>query len=193
VGSPPQHHILAVQPNQLGNPQTGLDRDQDKSSIATPYPGGRIGNREQGIHLLSVEKRDRFLDVALIGHRQDALAMQGMRGLFQSHVAEERVDGSQANVPRARAVLASAFQVIEEETHEGSIEVFEAELGGTFVEPLLGELQKQAKAIAISGYSMGAGLTLAKQTIGKKGLKQRGEVGRNHGRTSRCINRWVAS
>jgi len=185
VGSPPQHNILAVQPNQLGNPQTGLDRDQDQGSIATPYPGGSMGNREQGIHLLAVEKLDRSPYVTLIGHRQDPLAMQGMRGLFQSHVAEERVDGCQAHVPCASAVFASAFQLIEEETHEGSIEVFDAELGGTFVEPFVGELQKQAKAIAISRYGMGARLTLAKQTIGKKGLKKGGEVGGNHGRTSR--------
>jgi hypothetical protein len=72
---PPQHHVLIVQPNQLRNPQTGLDRDQDKSSIATPYPGGTIGHREQCIDLFSVEKFDRFSYVALIGHRQNPLAM----------------------------------------------------------------------------------------------------------------------
>jgi len=185
VGPPPQHNVVVVQSDQLRNPQTGLDRDQDKGSIATPYPGGSIRNSEQGIDLFSVEKFDRFSYVALIGHRQDPLTMQGLRGLLQSHVPEKRVDGSQPNNPRASAVFASAFQVIEEETNEGSIEVFEAEMGGAFVEPFLGELQKQTKGIAISCYRMRACLPLTKQTIGEKRLKKRGEAGGHHGCTSR--------
>jgi hypothetical protein len=185
--------MLTVQPRQFGNPQTGLDRDQNKGSIATPYPGGRIGNREQGIDLFSIEKFDWFSYVALIGHRQDPLAMQGVRGLFQSHVAEERVDGSQANVPRASAVFASVFQVGEEETNEGSIEVVDAELGGGFVEPFLGELQKQAKAIAIAGDGMWARLPLAKQPISEERLEEGRKGGGHHNSTSRCINRRVAS
>ena len=35
VGTGSQRDILAIQPNQLGNPQTGLDREQDEGSIAT--------------------------------------------------------------------------------------------------------------------------------------------------------------
>jgi hypothetical protein len=193
VGSCPQHNVLAVQPTQLGNPQTGLDCDQDKRSIATPYPGGTVRNCEQCIDLFSVEKVDRPSNVTFIGHRQDPLAMQGMRWFFQSHIPEERVDGSQPNVSRASAVLASAFQVIEEKTNEGSIEVFDAKLGWTFVEPFLGELQKHAKGIAISRYRMWARLPLAKEAISEEGLKKTGEAGRNHGRTSRWISRSVAN
>jgi hypothetical protein len=181
----PQHNVLAGKPNQLGNPQTGLDRHQDKGSITTPYPGGSIRNRQQCIDFFSVEKLDWPSYMALIGHRQDPLAMQDMRRLLQSHVPEKRVDGSQPNIPRASAVFASAFQVIEEETDEGSIEVFDAELGGAFVEPFLGELQKQTKGIAISCYRMRACLPLTKQTIGEKRLKKRGEAGGHHGCTSR--------
>ena len=82
------------------------------------------------------------------------------------------MDSSQPNVPRASAVFASAFQVIEEEPNEGCIEVFDAELGWAFVELFLGELQKQAKGVAISRYGMRARLPLAKQTIGEEGLKE---------------------
>jgi hypothetical protein len=95
------------------------------------------------------------------------------------------VDGCQPDIPRARAVFASAFQVIEKETDEGSIEVFDPELAGTFAELFFGEFQKQTEAIAISRYGMGAGVSLAKQTIGKERLKKRGEAGGNHCRTSR--------
>lgn len=181
----PQHNVLAGQPNQLGNPQTGLDRDQDKGSITTPYPGGSIRNREQGIDLFPAEELDRRSYMALIGDGQYPLTMQGLRGLLQSHVPEKRVDGSQPNIPRARAVFAGAFQVIEEETNEGSIEVFDAEMGGTFVEPFLGELQQEAEAVPISRHGMGARLPLTKQTIGEESLQERRKAGGHHGCTSR--------
>jgi hypothetical protein len=78
------------------------------------------------------------------------------------------VDGSQPNVSRTSAVFAVPFQVIEKETNEGSIEVFDLELGWAFTEPFLGELQKQAEGIAISRYCMRARLPLAKQVVGEE-------------------------
>jgi hypothetical protein len=94
------------------------------------------------------------------------------------------VDGSQPNVARASVVFAGAFQVVEKKTDEGSVEVLDAELGWTFVEPLFGELQKQAKGITISRYCMRACLPLAKQAISEERLKKRGKAGGNHGCTS---------
>lgn len=82
VGAGPQHDILAVEPDQLGNPQTCLDTNQKKSPITTPQPGGRIRNREQRIDLFPVERLDRAPFVVFIGNRQDPLAMQRLRGLL---------------------------------------------------------------------------------------------------------------
>jgi hypothetical protein len=144
-----------------------------------------IRNREQCIDLSPVEEIDRPSNIAFIRHRQDPLTMQGIGGFFQSHVSEERVDGSQSNVPRASAVFAGAFQVIEEETNEGGIELFDTELAWSFVEPFFGELQKQPEAIAISGDCMQARLSLAKQPIGEEGLKESRKAGGSHGCTSR--------
>ena len=110
--------------------------------------------------------------------------MQRMRGLLESHVLEERVDGSEARIPRASTVFANAFQVVEEKTNKGRIEVLDAELGGHFAESFFGKMQKQAEAIAISRDGMGARLALAEQAVSKEGLKKRGKVGRNHGCTS---------
>jgi hypothetical protein len=119
--------------------------------------------------------------------------MQGIGGLFQSHVSEERVDGPQPGVPRASAVFAGAFQVIEEKTDGGGIEVFDPKLGRAFVESFLGKLQKQAERIAISRYGVRTCLPLAKQVVGEEGLKKRRKAGGNHGRTSLGISRSVTS
>ena len=96
------------------------------------------------------------------------------------------MDGSEPGIPGTSAVFASAFQVIEEETNEGRVEILDPELGGHFAESFFGKLQKQAEAIAISRDRMRARLPLAKQAIGKEGLKKRGKAGGNHGCTSRC-------
>jgi len=82
VGASSQHDILAVQPNQLRNPQTRLDSDQQKGSVPTPHPSRKIRNREQRIDFFPVEKLDRASFVALIGHRQDPLAMERQGGLL---------------------------------------------------------------------------------------------------------------
>jgi hypothetical protein len=103
------------------------------------------------------------------------------------------VDGSQPDIPRASTVFPSAFQVIEEEANEGGSEVFDAELGGHFAESFFCKLQKQAKAIAVRRDGVRACLPLAKQSIGKEGLKERGKAGGNHGCTSFSISRSVAS
>ena len=95
------------------------------------------------------------------------------------------MDGPQAGIPRANAVFPNAFQVLEEKANKGRVEIFDQELGGHLAEPFFGKMQKQAEAIAISRYGMGAGVSLAKQTIGKERLKKRGEAGGNHCRTSR--------
>lgn len=55
VGAGPQHNILAVQPDQFGNPQTGLDSDQKEGSITTAQPSGSIRNRQQRIDFFPVE------------------------------------------------------------------------------------------------------------------------------------------
>jgi hypothetical protein len=103
------------------------------------------------------------------------------------------VDSSETRISRARTVLANAFQVVEEKTNKGCIQILDAKLGGHFAESFFGKMQKQAEAIAISRYRMWARLELAKQAIGKEGVKEGGKVSRSHGRTSRSISRSVAS
>jgi hypothetical protein len=116
-----------------------------------------------------------------------------MRGLLESHVLKERVDGSEARVACASTVFANAFQMVQEKTNKGCIEVLDAKLGGHFAESIFGKMQKQAEAIAISRDGMGARLALAEQAVSKERLKQRGKVGSNHGCTSPAISRSVAS
>jgi hypothetical protein len=55
-----------------------LDRDQKEGSIATSYPRGKIWGCKQRVDLFPVEKIDRSLFVAFVGHRQYPLAIKRM-------------------------------------------------------------------------------------------------------------------
>jgi hypothetical protein len=57
--------------------------------------------------------------------------------------------------------------MVQEETDQWCIQIFDLELRGDFAESFFGELQKQAKAIAISRDGVRAHCPLAKQAIGK--------------------------
>jgi hypothetical protein len=82
VGSGPKDDILAVQPYQLGNPQTRLDSHEKKGSIATPNPARKVHCGEQNVNLFPVEKLDWPTFVAFVGHRQYPLAEKSMGWLL---------------------------------------------------------------------------------------------------------------
>ena len=153
----------------LGVPQTSLDREQEEGSIATSYPGGTIRYRKQGIHLFSVENSIGFRTWRLLG-TQDPLAMQGMGGLFQSHVSEERVDGPQPGVPRASTVFASGFQVIEEETNERASRSWIRIGKGILPSLSLANCRSRRKQSRYPA-TYADSLPLAKQAIGEKRLR----------------------
>ena len=78
------------------------------------------------------------------------------------------MDSSEARISRARTVLANAFQVVEEKTNKGCIQILDAKLGGHFAESFFGKMQKQAEAIAVPRDGMGARLALAEQAVRKE-------------------------
>ena len=163
VGACSQDDILAAQANQFGNPEPRLEEEQNHSPIAAPNPTGAIGDRQQSIHLLRVDKFDGPTFVAFAGHRQNSLAEQRMRRLLQGNVLKEGVKCGQADVPGAGAILTAALQIIEEITNKRGVQIVKREARGRFAQPLFCELKEQAERIAISRYGMGTGLPLSKQ------------------------------
>jgi hypothetical protein len=75
-----------------------------------------------------LEKLDQPALVALVWHSQDALAEQRMSGFFQGDVSEEGMDCSQPGIAGASAVPSISFEMIEEQTDEGRIEVLKQEV-----------------------------------------------------------------
>ena len=74
VGTGSQDDILATQTSQLGNPESGLCREQKHGPIASPYPGGRIRGRQQSLYLFPIEEFDRPTFVTFRWHCEYSLA-----------------------------------------------------------------------------------------------------------------------
>ena len=87
-------------------------------------------------------------------------------------VLEKGADGGQTKVACAGTVVAAVLDMIQESADERSVEIVQSEFGRRLVEMFLGKCEKQAERIAVGGDGVRAGLTLAHEALGKKGLKQ---------------------
>jgi len=77
-----------------------------------------------------MEKFDGPALVAFGGYCQDALAEQGLGGLFQSNVTKEGVDRGQADIAGPSTVLAAGFQAVEKISDKGNRQIIEVRSDG---------------------------------------------------------------
>ena len=103
-----------------------------------------------------------------------------MLGVVQGEVAEQRVDRGQPVVAGGGAVVAVAFEVIEERGDQRRVELGDVQGGGGLAEASGGEGQQQPEGELVGADGVRAGRALPDQPIGEVGL-QRGRQ-RGHGR-----------
>ena len=53
--------VAAVEPDELGEPQSGLDRQQDEGPVTSAFPADDVGGGEEGIDLGGGEEGDDLL------------------------------------------------------------------------------------------------------------------------------------
>ena len=75
--------VAAAQPGQLGDPQPGLDRDQQQRVVATAYPPAGVRGGEQRVDLLTVEEAHDRPVVALGWDGQHPSDQRGVLGVLQ--------------------------------------------------------------------------------------------------------------
>jgi hypothetical protein len=142
VGASSQHEILTSQAYQLGNPETGLNSEQKHCPITPPNPTGEVRCRQHGLTLFAGEEFDGPAFVTFGGHRQYLLAKQRMGRLLKGDVLKERMNGSQADVASASAVLPALLEVIEEIADKTHVQIFERDIRRRFAQPFACETQE---------------------------------------------------
>jgi hypothetical protein len=148
--------------------------------ITPSCPCHAIRSREQRRDLFGVEERHRALHIALVGHRQDALAVKQSGWIGHRDVAEERADRGKPRVAATRAVAARGLAMNEEVSDQIGVDVFQRELDRWLSVSNAREPQEQAERVAIACDRMAAGLHLDAQPVGEEALDQRGQGGGVH-------------
>ena len=178
-----EHDVLAAKTCELRGAQPRLDGQHQKRPITTPRPGREVGRGEQGVNFDGRQKRDRTARISFAGHGQYALHHRAVFRRMQGHIAEEGVDGGQAHVAAAGAVLAFALEVIQEGPQQRRVKIRHRQVRGRLAQAPLGILQQQSKGVAVARDRVSAALTLLYESIHEERLHQRRQCAdRSHGR-----------
>ena len=169
--------VVAFQTGELGDPQAGLDVEQEQNPVAAAVPGLAAGGRDQCVDLLGGEVADGGPFASPRWDRQDLADGGGVLRRLRGRVFEQRMDRGQAGVSGGASVPPLFFQVIQERAHQGGVQVGEAEPAGCLAGLVAGEGQQEAAGVAVGGDGVRAGLLLTGQPVGEEPLQDRSEVG----------------
>jgi hypothetical protein len=107
-------------------------------------------------------------------------------GCVQRHISEKGVDGGEADVATAGAIVAFLFEMIEEGAEERSVQIGQRQGRGRFAKLSLRILQQQTEGIPVAGESVGAHLSLSHEAVDEERLQQSREwIGGFHGKAPR--------
>jgi hypothetical protein len=143
--------------------------------ISPADPVALVGCGHEGVELGPGQVGDFGPRAAFRRDGQDLRDEPGMLGMAQRRVVEEGVDGGQAGVPGAGAVVPLLLQMVQEGADDRGAEVGQVQLGGLLAGPGMDEAQQEPPGVAVGGHRVRAGMTLADQPFGEKCLKGRGE------------------
>jgi hypothetical protein len=184
--------LLDAQLGELGSPQAGLCCHQQEEVIAAAKRRLAVGGGQEGFDLRGREEVDESALEAFLRDIEDTLDPMGVVGHEDSDVVEEGVDGREAGVAGADTVVAILFEVMEEGSDQGGVELFEAELSGRLGEAVVGKAEQEGEGDLVGLDGMGACLALSLEAVGEERLEEGCERGHDTppGRRSR---RWAAT
>jgi hypothetical protein len=142
VSASTELHILVTQGRDLAIPEARLNRDEQQGLIPSSDPCARIRSCDKGSGLFLGQKLHRAALVAFRRDCKDALALQCEGRFADRYILEEAMDCSQTVVPRPRAVATIEFEMLEELSQEGNIEIFDEQFGWRPIEALTTELEQ---------------------------------------------------
>lgn len=181
-GAAAQSDVVAVQAGEFGDAQAGLDGQGQHGLVPSSFPAFWIRCRQQGVDLRAGQERDGPLVEPLGWDVQDPLDEQGVFGVLEGGVGEQRPDRGQADVAGSGAVAALVFQVVEERGDHVRVQVVPVQLRRGGPGPMLDEAEQEADRVAVGGDGSGAGLALAGEPFGEERLQ--GGCDQGHGRAA---------
>jgi hypothetical protein len=155
-----ERDVAAVEREQLGDAQAGLEREDQHRAVAAAFPAVLGWRVDQRLGFLRGEEGNFASLVALGGDRQDALDDRGVFGVSDGRVTKQRPDGSEPQVARPGAVAAVVLEVIEERRDHRLVELLPVQRRGCGSRRVLREAQQQPERVAVGGDRARAGVQL---------------------------------
>ena len=159
--------VADLEADEFGDPQPGLDREQQERVVAAAVPAGAVWRGEQRFDLGGVEVVDGVALVALGGDREHPTDRVQLLGVFERHELVERVDRRQAVVAGPWAVVTLLFEVGEERADQRRVEVVDVEIAGVLAGRGCREREQQPERVAVGRDRLRAGVELGDQTFGE--------------------------
>ena len=113
----------AGQRDQLGDPQPGLDSEDEHGVVASAGPCAAVGCGQEGVDLGFGEPGEQSALLAFGGDGQHPLDGGGVFGVVERGVAEQRVDGGEPPVAGADRIVPVMFEVVEGRGDQRRVEV----------------------------------------------------------------------
>jgi len=168
VRSGAQDDVPAAEAGELGDPQPGLDREEQQRVVPPAEEARPVRGDEDRLDLVVGEEGDDRALEALRWDGQDPPDQRGVLGMAARREPEQRVDRRQARVAGAHAVAPVALEVIEEPPDRRSAEILEPEIGRGLAGLLLDEAEQEADRVAVGGDGVGARPALGDEPLGEE-------------------------
>ena len=175
AGAGSQGEIAAVESGELGDPQPGLDREQQQRPVASPFPACKVRGGDQRVGLLGGKKRHDRLVVPLGGDRQHLLDQRGVLGVAQRRVGEQRPDRGQPQVAGPGAVATLGLEMVQERADRFGGQVLPVQRRRRFAGSRLHEHDEHPQRVPVGGDGARAGVALVGQPVGEEALQGGGD------------------
>ena len=175
VSTDAETDVAAVDSDQLGDPKTGLHRQQQQRAVAAAFPPATVGRIDEGVDLDRGEKRHQLLVEPFGGDGEHPLDELGVFGVPQGRVGEQRPDRGQPQVAGSRPIVPVGFEMLQEGADHLHVEVGPVQRSRRFPGALLDEHKQQLQRIPVGSDRAWADPTLLDQPLAEEALQGGGD------------------
>ena len=165
-----ERDVAAVDRDELGDPEPGLDGERQHRAVAAAFPAILWWSVNQRLGLGRGEEAHGALLESFGGDAQHACDHGRVLGVMQRGVAKQRSDGGESQVARACTVVALVLEVLEKGGDQRLVELVPVQRRWRRSRRVLREAQQHPERVAVGRDRAGAGIQLLGETVAEERL-----------------------
>lgn len=166
-------NLMSLQTRDLRDACAAVVQRQQQGVVTPPFLGFAIRRGQECVNFFASQVSDELLLRTSHGNSQYACDQRYAVRVAQCHKAEERANGRQSKITRARRVATLLLQVVQKRQNCGCIDVANLQRRGFDASAILDELKQQAKRIPVAGQRARTDPLMLAEVISEKCLPVR--------------------